>query len=102
MLYCTKDTYVSHALQTVRDPWWVEKQTGVALDTLKRHYAKWMPQSDCRELRRLATAFEGAQLSRKKTRSRDNSSEVADAEESFECEEGDLNPHGCYPTSPSN
>jgi hypothetical protein len=19
-----------------------------------------------------------------------------------ECEEGDLNPHGCYPTSPSN
>ena len=20
----------------------------------------------------------------------------------FECEEGDLNPHGCYPTSPSN
>jgi hypothetical protein len=20
----------------------------------------------------------------------------------LECEEGDLNPHGCYPTSPSN
>jgi hypothetical protein len=20
----------------------------------------------------------------------------------IECEEGDLNPHGCYPTSPSN
>jgi hypothetical protein len=26
-LYCTKDTYVSRALRTVRDPRWVEKRT---------------------------------------------------------------------------
>ena len=50
---CTKDTYVSHALQTMRDPWWVEKQTGVSLATLEAHYAKWMPGGDHCELRRL-------------------------------------------------
>ena len=54
-LYCTKDTYVSLALQTVRDPWWVEKQTGVALATLKAHYAKWMPDDERTELHRLAS-----------------------------------------------
>jgi hypothetical protein len=39
-LYCTKDTYVTAALRTVGDPRWVEKQTGVALATLKTHYEK--------------------------------------------------------------
>jgi len=42
-LYCTKDTYVTTALRTVGDPRWVEKQTGVALATLKVHYEKSMP-----------------------------------------------------------
>jgi hypothetical protein len=27
---------------------------------------------------------------------------IAANSSSYECEEGDLNPHGCYPTSPSN
>lgn len=35
-LYRTKDTHVSHALQTLGDPLWVEKQTGVAYTTLRR------------------------------------------------------------------
>lgn len=52
-LYCTKDTYVTRALQTVRDPRWVEQQTGVALATPKVHYEKWMPDPSRTELRRL-------------------------------------------------
>src|SRR5262249_59774314 len=55
--WCTKDTYVSLALQTVRDPRWVEKQTGVALATLRTHYKKWMPDPARDELRRLERAF---------------------------------------------
>lgn len=57
-LYCTKDTYVSHALQTVGSVEWVEKQTGVAYTTLKKHYAKWTPDSGRAELRRLAALFD--------------------------------------------
>ena len=30
------------------------------------------------------------------------SSEVTEKRKDSGCEEGDLNPHGCYPTSPSN
>ena len=57
-LYCTKDTYVSHALQKVGSIEWVEQQTGVAYATLKRHYAKWMPSRARVELRRFADAIE--------------------------------------------
>jgi len=108
-LYCTKDTYVSHALRTVRDPWWVETQTGVALETLKQHYAKWMPTPERSEVRRLASAFEvpsenaeAAQLPPRVAIAGGSDAEVSEKREDFECEEGDLNPHGCYPTSPSN
>src|SRR5262245_10957755 len=52
-----KDTYVSAALQAVRDPRRVEKQTGVALATLKTHYEKWMPDPARDELRQLGRAF---------------------------------------------
>ncbi len=56
-LYSTKDTFVSLALR-VRGPLWVERQTGVAYATLRKHYAKWMPQDDDRsELARLSVAF---------------------------------------------
>jgi hypothetical protein len=61
-LYCTKDTYVSRGLQTVRDPRWVEKRTGVALATLKVHYEKWMPDPSGAELRRLEGAFAKPEL----------------------------------------
>lgn len=60
--YCTKDTYVTTALQTVRDPRWVEKQTGVALATLKVHYEKSMPDPSRAELRRLEGAFGNPEL----------------------------------------
>jgi hypothetical protein len=38
------------ALQTVGDPLWVEKQTGVAYTTLRRHYARWMPTGERAEV----------------------------------------------------
>jgi len=45
-LYCTKDTFVTTALERMRktgewDFQWLEQQTGVSYATLKRHYAKW-------------------------------------------------------------
>src|SRR5262245_41341720 len=61
-LYCTKDTYVTTALRTVGDLRWVEKQTGVALATLKVHYAQSMPDPARTELRRLEGAFGGPDL----------------------------------------
>ena len=36
---------------------WVEKQTGVAYATLKKHYAKWMPDERASELQRLEAVF---------------------------------------------
>ena len=57
-LYCTKDTYVSHALQKVGRVEWVEQQTGVAYATLKKHYAKWLPSRARVELRRFMDAIE--------------------------------------------
>ena len=63
-LYCTKDTYVSTALQAVRDPRWVEKQTGVALSTLKTHYEKWMPDPARDELHQVGRAFGAGDVGR--------------------------------------
>ena len=47
-LYCCKDTFVTLALATKRQDvvLWVVEQTGVAYQTLREHYAKWMPQQD--------------------------------------------------------
>lgn len=95
-------------LRTVHDPWWVETQTGVALETLKQHYAKWMPTRERSELRSLAAAFEAREDAKSGewppgvSDSGGDGAEVSETRENFECEEGDLNPHGCYPTSPSN
>jgi integrase len=108
-LYTTKDTFVSIALR-VRGPRWVEKQTGVAYATLAKHYAKWMPDDEDRdELSRLARAFnapsrdeKGSILSPTESAAGDSEIEVREKWDDSGCEEGDLNPHGCYPTSPSN
>jgi hypothetical protein len=92
-LYCTKDTYVSMVLQTVRDPRWVEEQTGVALATLKTHYEKWMPDPARDELRRLERAFGGDAL-----HDQDVDPKIADVDPSVEIplrnpvRGGDLNP----------
>jgi integrase len=37
-LYATKDTYVTQAMAKGAPPWWLEKQTGVKWETLRRHY----------------------------------------------------------------
>jgi len=51
-LYSTKDTFVTIALGTGRDDviGWLVKQTGVALETLRRHYAGWLPKSNVRDM----------------------------------------------------
>ena len=45
-LYCTKDTFVTHSLATNREEvmLWLVRQTGVAFETLRRHYDDYMPK----------------------------------------------------------
>jgi hypothetical protein len=51
-LYCTKDTFVTTAFAVgVKIPW-LEAQTGVAYETLRKHYGKWVPLQIESELRR--------------------------------------------------
>jgi len=47
-IYAMKDTFVTLALATGREDvmLWLVQQTGVAYDTLRRHYAKWIPKPD--------------------------------------------------------
>jgi hypothetical protein len=53
-LYCTKDTFVTTALNAGVKIAWLEQQTGVAYATLRRHYGKWIPNEVDSELRRFA------------------------------------------------
>ena len=53
-LYCTKDTYVTTALQAGVRIAWLEQQTGVNYLTLRRHYGRWMPSDGESELVRFA------------------------------------------------
>ncbi len=41
-IYCMKDTFVTTALAAGVNIHWLEAQTGVRIETLKRHYWKWM------------------------------------------------------------
>jgi integrase len=41
-LYCTKDTFVTTALQAGVRIAWLEAQTGVNYATLRKHYGKWI------------------------------------------------------------
>lgn len=41
-IYCMKDTFVSTALAAGVNIHWLEAQTGVRIETLKRHYWRWM------------------------------------------------------------
>jgi integrase len=58
-LYCTKDTFVTTALDLGVRIAWLEQQTGVSYATLRRHYGKWMPAQADSELRRFAEADPG-------------------------------------------
>ena len=42
-IYATKDTYISTALTAGVNTAWLEAQTGVRYETLRRHYGKWVP-----------------------------------------------------------
>lgn len=102
-IYATKDTYVTTCLRVGKSPVWIETQTGVSWATLKRHYANWMPANA--ELDVFATEdpglFDQACASEAQGLRR-TWPQLTDIAADQECEEGDLNPHGCYPTSPSN
>jgi integrase len=50
-IYALKDSFVSHTLQMAEETGqverltaWLVRQTGVRLDTLKEHYARWWPR----------------------------------------------------------
>src|SRR5262249_9079748 len=53
-LYTMKDTYVSTALTAGVNASWLEAQTGVRYDTLKRHYGKWLRTEGADQLKKLA------------------------------------------------
>jgi integrase len=55
-LYCTKDTFVTMALQFNAKIAWLEAHTGVSYATLRKHYGRWLPSGDETELRRFEEA----------------------------------------------
>lgn len=63
-LYCTKDTFVTTALLAGVKPAWLEQQTGVSYETLRRRYGRWMASEVESELRHFEsfdrTLFENA------------------------------------------
>lgn len=84
-IYCTKDTFVTTALQAGTKIAWLENQTGVSYQTLRRHYGKWLPRDGESELHRFAaldpTLFrreEGDNLALRNTAVRSNSSKPLD------------------------
>jgi integrase len=103
-LYCTKDTYVSAALKAGVRIERLEEQTGVAYATLRKHYAKWLHDDERDdELRVLAEATDPSLLKAEIVPARGELLLPPHGTKGLsKCEEGDLNPHGCYPTSPSN
>jgi len=94
-LYATKDTYVSLAMSRGVDPVWLQEQTGVRFETLRRHYGRWMRSEGADQLRKLG------QLAPKLAPNKLGPLQLFNSIEGDECEEGDLNPHGFYPTRPS-
>lgn len=57
--YAMKDTFVSIALMAGSDTQWLEQQTGVALPTLKAHYARYFPGVAQQQLARIAAYEKG-------------------------------------------
>ncbi len=58
-LYCMKDTFVTTALGVGVKVAWLEQQTGVRYDTLRRHYGKWVPPENESELERFEASVPG-------------------------------------------
>ena len=103
-LYCTKDTFVTTALLAGAKPAWLEQQTGVRYETLRRHYGRWMRGEVESELRQFAalepTLFGAAEpeVLPRPARAVTGGVQLPDLAAIVKCERGDLNPHGCYPT----
>jgi hypothetical protein len=104
-IYCTKDTFVTTCLQVAVRIAWLETQTGVSYATLRRHYGKWMPhegESELRKFESLDPSLFSPRLAPTLAPKTKRRTQVAESTQLEKCEEGDLNPHGFYPTSPSN
>jgi hypothetical protein len=91
-LYAMKDTYISTALTANVDIAWLEAQTGVRYETLKRHYGKWLRTEGQNQLRKIASLDPGLDPDDLEA------VETVDFLDDEKCERGDLNPHGCDPT----
>ena len=87
--YAMKDTYVSTALTVGVNTAWLEAQTGVRYETLKRHYGKWLRSEGADQLEKMAHLAPNLAPT---------SGDVQENREVKWCERGDLNPHGFYPT----
>ncbi len=91
-LYATKDTYISTVLTAGVNTSWLEAQTGVRYETMRRHYGKWLRAEGANQLRKIED------LAPELAPGESPESEVSETEYDLKCERGDLNPHGCYPT----
>ncbi len=52
-IYAMKDTYISLALSAEVSPVWLESQTGVRYETMRRHYGKWVRTEGADQVARL-------------------------------------------------
>jgi hypothetical protein len=53
-MYQMKHTYISTALTAGVNPVWLETQTGVRYETLRRHYGKWLWAEGADQLRKIS------------------------------------------------
>jgi len=54
-LYSLKDSFVSTALTAGVNPAWLEAQTGVRYETLKRHYGQWLWAEGADQLKKMSS-----------------------------------------------
>ena len=88
-LYATKDTYISTAMTAGVNTAWLEAQTGVRYETLKRHYGKWLRTEGADQLEKLARLDPSLAPKRRRRVQHRGFTKLE------KCERGDLNPHGC-------
>ena len=92
------------ALHAGAKPAWLEQQTGVQYETLRRHYGRWMAGEVESELQRFAafdpTLFgaEVPQVLPRQKRAVTGGVQLPNFPRDTKCERGDLNPHGFNPT----
>lgn len=91
-LYAMKDSYVSAALTAGVNTAWLEAQTGVRYETLRRHYGQYVRTEGADQLAKLARLAPSlAPMSADEL-------EDVDLPGATRCERGDLNPHGVATT----